>query len=133
MPFTSRRRRSLRGFTLLEVVIAMALLSVGALSIYQAIISYQDLSRLAHERNIAYFDLETAIEDVQSTPFNNIVTRFPNNQRIPKFEALHLPRERIAVRYTNPAADPLYITVTVTWRDIKARLVSESLMTARTR
>jgi prepilin-type N-terminal cleavage/methylation domain-containing protein len=125
--------RRARGFTLLEMVISMAVLSVGALSIYQSVLSYQDLSRLAHDRNVAIFDLETAVEDIQSTPFANIVSRFPHGQRIPKFESLHLPRERITVRYADPSADPLFITLTATWRDIKARTVSESVTTARTR
>ncbi|MBI1850906.1 MAG: prepilin-type N-terminal cleavage/methylation domain-containing protein [Planctomycetes bacterium] len=133
MSTPSRARRRMGGFALIEVMISMAMLSIGALSIYQSVISYQDLSRLAHDRNIAYFDLETALEDLQSTPFANIVTKFPNNQRINKFEGLHLQRERITVHYTNPASDPLYVTLTVTWRDAKARNVSESLMTARTR
>ncbi len=133
MAVLPKRRAGSRGFALIEVMIAMAMLSIGAMSIYQGVVSYQDLSRLAHDRNVAYFDLETAVEDIQSTPFANITTRFPNNQRVNKFEGLHLNRERVTVHYSDPTADPLFITVTVTWRDIKARTVTESIMTARTR
>jgi prepilin-type N-terminal cleavage/methylation domain-containing protein len=133
MSNTSRPRRRLGGFALIEVMISMAMLSIGALSIYQSVISYQDLSRLAHDRNIAYFDLETALEDIQSTPFANVVAKFPNDQRVTKFEGLHLQRERITVHYGDVAADPLYITLTVTWRDQKMRTLTETLETARTK
>jgi len=126
-------RKKNKGFSLLELLIAIALLATGAISIHHAVASYLELSDLAHDRNIAFFDLETALEDIRSTPFEKIVERYPDAAEIPKFTALHLRNERIVVSYQNPAQDPLIITATISWEDSKGRAQSQSMFTARTR
>jgi len=121
------------GFTLIELILSIALLAVGAISIYQAVFSYTELSEMAHDRNLAFFDLETALEDIRSTPFDKIVEKYPDEEPIPKFDDLHLRNERITVTYRNPNRDPLVITATIEWQDRQGRSFSESMHTARTR
>lgn len=127
------QRSSRRGFSLIELIISIALLSIGAISIYHAIFSYLELSEMANDRNIAFFDLETALEDIRSTPFDRIVDTYPDGSTITKFDALHLKNESVVVRYRNPNRDPLVITATISWEDSKGRARSESMHTARTR
>lgn len=121
------------GFTLIELIISIALLAIGAVSIYQSVFSFEELGEMAHDRNIAFFDLETALEDIRSTPFDSIVDKYPDGSQLDKFSNLHLKNERITVTYRNPNRDPLLITVTIQWRDSKNRVREESMHTARTR
>lgn len=128
-----KRARTDNGFTLIELIISIALLAIGAMSIFHSCFSFGELGEMAHERNIAFFDLETALEDIRSTPFDQIVDRYPDGSRIAKFDSLHLQRERITVTYRNPDRDPLLITATIEWLDPKGRPRTESMHTARTR
>ena len=126
-------RNDTGGFTLIERILAISLLAIGAISIFHSAFSYQDLSEMAHERNIAYFDLETVLEDIRSTPFDQIVDKYPDGATVPKFNGLHLNREQVTIEYRNPNRDPLIITATIRWRDNKGHPREESMFTARTR
>ena len=126
-------RNGNEGFTLIEVMVTITLLAVGAIAIYHSIASYHELSEMASERNIAFFDLETALEDIRSTPFDRIVDEFPDDQPIVKFNDLHLKDEQIVVRYVNPNRDPLVISAEITWTDSQGVSMTESMHTARTR
>jgi prepilin-type N-terminal cleavage/methylation domain-containing protein len=116
---TAGRRRARAGLTLVEVMIATTILAVGALVAFPTMLSFSDLSDAAREENVATHDLMTAVEDVMSTPFTQITSTYKAGAPIPRFDALHLGEESIVVTYDDPAADPLIITITASWRDRK--------------
>lgn len=118
---TPRRRARCRGLTFIELMIALAILSVVALVAFPTMLSFLDLSDSARQENVATHDLMSAVEDVMSTPFTQITTTYPQGQAIPKYQGLHLPNEAILVTYDDPKADPLLVTLTVSYDDAKRR------------
>lgn len=102
------------GFTMLEVVIASAVLLVavmGLLSFYQSPLR---LNEAARDTTIAIQDSSKVIEQIRATPFGNIEstnwdTWAQNNG------AKNLPSETMSVSYANPGTDPLEFTVTTQW------------------
>jgi prepilin-type N-terminal cleavage/methylation domain-containing protein len=127
----SRRRE--RGFTFVEIVFATAILAVAALVAFPTMLSFFELSDAARDENVATHDLMAATEDLLATPFALVTTTYPDGQPIPKFTRLHLPDEQITVRYDDPAADPLLITLTAAWSDSKGRPRQEVYRCVRTR
>jgi prepilin-type N-terminal cleavage/methylation domain-containing protein len=130
---TSRRSRRCEGLTFIEILIATAVLAIAAVVAFPTMLSFVALSDSAREKNVATHDLMIAAEDLGSTPFAVVTTTYVNGQEIPKFRALHLPKESIVVSYVDPAADPLIITLTMTWNDSKGRRHQEVLRCAHTR
>jgi prepilin-type N-terminal cleavage/methylation domain-containing protein len=131
-PIALRPRHS-GGFTLIEVLIAATVLAIAALVAFPTMLSFVALSDAARQKNVATHDLSTAMEDVMSAPFNQVTTTYVPGQPIPKFEKLHLTNERIVVAYADPAADPLVVTLTATWKDSHGRPMTGVLRCARTR
>jgi prepilin-type N-terminal cleavage/methylation domain-containing protein len=129
----SRRPRRSQGLTLIEVLIATTVLSIAAVVAFPTMLSFVALSDAAREKNVATHDLTTALEDVAATPFDQVTKTYANGLAIPKFAALHLSKESIVVAYDDPAADPLIVTLTMTWNDAKGRPLKEVMRCAHTR
>jgi len=129
----SQRAKARAGFTFIEVVIATVVLAVAALVAFPTMLSFFELSDTAREENVATHDLMASIEDILCTPFANVTTTYPDGQAIPKYTRLHLRDESLVVRYDDPAADPLLVTVTATWSDQKGRPRQEIYRCVRTR
>ena len=121
------------GITLLEVVIAAAVLTVCSLIAYPTYLSYMDLSSQNIEENIAIFDLETAFEELKTTPFLDLKTLYPDGSNMVKFNYLHLQNERVTVNYLNSSEDPLYIRLEVSWRDFQRNTQTRAIVTALTK
>ena len=94
------------GFSLLEVVITIALLTSVALSVAILLVPIARQSRIQRETEIANIAARKVLEKVQATPFHEIVTAYPNGDihAIPD-----LPSGRIVVTYADPDADPLFL------------------------
>jgi len=122
------------GFTLLEVMIALAVLTVSLLGCYAMILSCVTLSHTSRETNIAMFDLEAALEQVISTPFDDIPIAFPDGEPVAEFNGLHLADELITISYVDPDAEPLEIAAAIAWTDHRGAGTRRlTLKTARTR
>lgn len=121
------------GFTLIEVMVATAMLSVAALVAFPTILSFIQLSDAARQEDLATQDLMAAVEDVVATPFSRLTTTYADGQEIPKYALLHLPQERIVVDYVDPNADPLHIAIVATWADAKGHPRQETFRCVRTR
>jgi len=132
-PPPARAARTKGGFTLVEVLIAATVLAISALVAFPTMLSFVALSDSARQKNVATHDLSTAMEDVMSTPFNQVTATYAPGAAIPKFDRLHLTGQRIVVAYADPAADPLVITLTATWTDSHGRPMRETRRCARTR
>ena len=65
-----RPRKNFRGFSVIEATIATTFLAIAALIAFPTMISFFDLSKSAREENIAFFNLEAALEDLRSARLN---------------------------------------------------------------
>lgn len=120
----ARRSSAESGFTLLETVVAALLLALGIVAVALAQSRVLVSSRHAREIMTATTDLASAVELVASTPFAELTTRFPNGAPIAAYNGLHLRDEMITVSYPNPAAEPLEVWVSITWRDFTGEMRS---------
>ncbi len=141
-PSAARQRRE-GGFTLLEVMLAAMMLTVGALIAFPTLVSLMRLSRLSNEVNIAMFDLEEAIEDMHSVPFQNLAEEYwPGEDELteasptrvvvlPEFADRHLQEQQVQLTFTR--VNDLLVTVEAicTWRSISNGPVTRSLETSR--
>lgn len=73
----ARRRRS--GFTLIEVLAAVSILTIAAGAIVSTIITSSRLNRVGSEVALAREALESVIESVKSTPFREVFATFNAN------------------------------------------------------
>ncbi len=134
-----------RGMSLVEVLIATIILVAAAVAILQAYLTAAYLSQLSRDKSLALNDLKSMAESIRATPYNNILTDFPDgtqdgpaaNQYVAIVSTVDdgylLDNEHIVVQYINTAADPLEIIITVNWDDMRSRQVSSSIATMKTR
>jgi prepilin-type N-terminal cleavage/methylation domain-containing protein len=136
------------GMSLLEVMIAAAILSVIVIGVFSAIFTSTRQSEFSKEMEIAQFDLERVMEDILSEAFDSTITVYPAGLSIVKgtsvtringlprqYNDLVLPNEGIAVSYVMPATqqDPLEIRLTVSWRNRDGRTQTYNLATLKAR
>ncbi|HVR73156.1 MAG TPA: type II secretion system protein, partial [Planctomycetota bacterium] len=101
-----------RGFTLLEVVITVALLASVTLSGMLLIVPVARQARIRREVQIANTAARRMLEKVQAAPFSEILTLYPTSY----VESItDLPGGTLSITYVDPAADPLEIQASLTW------------------
>lgn len=122
-----RRRRA--GFSLLEVAITLAVLTVVSLSSLLAIVPVARQSRLNREVETANAEARTVLEKIQSAPFHNIPALYPDAVNIPIPTLLS---GSVTVDYADPNADPLFVQVTVAWTSRDGGAYSRTFITVRT-
>lgn len=143
------------GFTIIELMIATAVLVVFATGTYIAILSSMDLSKTARETSIATAELECILEEINNTPFVNLAVSFPGSAArpagqsvetpppcynvnpaldtsIPAYRGRNLEDERVWVEYPNPGTDPLEIRVCIWWRTHRGTHREVTMSTVRT-
>lgn len=104
--------RLLKGFTLVEVMILLVVVSIlisGAFSLFFSVITY---NKLAEHYSVAYKTLDSKIELLRSTSFDSII-----NEDAP---VANLPGSNLAVRVDNnldglPQSDIKEVEVTISW------------------
>ena len=139
----SVRERRLRedGLTLLEVLMACVVLAVVALALYLSLASGLAVTRSTGDAATATFECEQAMEEVLTTPFDDLSTTYPQGQAIAAYDNRVLKQERIAVSYNDGGAlgaagsvtSPVEIALTVTWVDTQGAPRAYRLSTARAR
>jgi prepilin-type N-terminal cleavage/methylation domain-containing protein len=130
------RSGSRGGFSLLEVVIATAILTLGAIVVYPTLFSFMEWSRMAHEDNLALHDLEAAAERLRGMPVSQILSFYPPPNtpttresparsvfvvRLSEYDGLHLANQQMDLEYYAPTADPLVYSLRITWTDFLRR------------
>ena len=111
------RRARPGGFTLVEVMVALVVLAIMSLAASGMLFSSAAVSNNDTEFKTAMADLQAVMEAINGTPFDNIVTTYPNGQAVAAFDGLHLNDESLTVSYPNPAAtNPLQVDFKVTWK-----------------
>ena len=130
-----------KGITLAEILLAMVIISVAALAVLQSYIADVNLSQVNKEDVVAAAHLNNVMEAIKCTPFSDITVDFPNgvaggsagNNYADLVGGYALNNEQLTVSYINPNADPLEITASVTWRDIRGANHTRYLVTKKTR
>jgi len=120
------------GLTLLEVTFAMASLAIVMAGAAQTLVTYHEHMELQRQRTNALESCRTVISqirtirDANTNDFPNaIFAVFPDDMAVPGFTAL--TNQQVSVDYTNPAANPLEVTVNCTWSDLRGRPVNFNL------
>lgn len=129
------------GLTLVEVLIAVAILVVGSAAIIQVYLSSAAFSEINHQDTTAMAYLTNMMEAVRSTPFSNLLDDFPDGvvdgpvgKEYSNIVGDYLlPNQSITVSYQDPDSDPLEIEVSVSWENERGRSFTRYLVTKRTR
>lgn len=127
--------------SLVEILIAsaMALICIVAIIVsYLAVLNWSEINR---QETIAMMHLTNIMETIKSTPFNNIITKFPNgvadgptsNQYATIVGGYTLASEHIKVSYVDITKDPLEITAKISWNNASGISRARYLVTKRTK
>lgn len=120
------------GFTLIEIMIAMCVSVVAILGFITAVTSIRQSSEGAYERTIALQDANRVIEQMRDAATSgtfpdNVTASYPNNGTVSGFS--NLTSEQVTVAYANSTANPLDVTVTVTWLEHGRRSMTKAIRT----
>lgn len=135
----NRRRQS--GFTFIEVIVAITVMILGFLGLYESFQASGRLREAARETNIAMFKLQTTMEYLFCVAFDDITTVLPEGAPIDivtladsvEGNDYRLNNEQIAIAYENPAMDPIKFTITINWDTRFGTPRQASLSSARMR
>ena len=120
------------GFTLIELMIALVIVTLVIAGYIGTNIAVQQNTEEMHERTLAIQDANRAIEQMRNASRvgdfpENVTTEFPQNTAVAGFTSL--ANEQVMVSYANPNANPLVVTVTVTWFSYTRRQDTETVET----
>lgn len=112
-----------KGFSLMEVMFAMLIFAVASVWLMGFYASTARLNEQSRNLTQAMNDAKILMEAIRDTAQTGGLTGaagvtgvFPAGQDLGPANGLTgLRNERVAVTYANPAADPLSVTVQVTW------------------
>lgn len=129
-----------RGFTLLELTMAISVMAGAVLTAMATQLASLNLIKTTRESNVAMTDLSAAMEQVLILPVDQIpiaTSQFAANQPIAAFTDRNLRDERIVATYPGFAAavvpDPLTIVLTCTWTDWQNNQRQLTLTSLKTR
>lgn len=126
-----------RGFSLIELAVAMAVITGGLLMILMANSYSHQTGEVYYERMVATQDAHRTIETMRASSGTgnfpaNVTATFPNGGAVGGFA--NLTNETVTVTYVDPTVDPLDVTVTTRWlrQDRRNDVISlRTLMTQR--
>lgn len=106
------------GFTVAELMITLAVVVLITAGYLGSNIVIHQATAAAFERSLALQDAHQLMEQMRDAANQgqfpeNVTSAFPDSGTVGGFNTL--PNEQVTVRYVDPAADPLDVTVTVTW------------------
>lgn len=120
------------GFTIIEIMVALLITTLVIVGYVGTNIYAQKNSEEMHERTLAIQDANWAIEEMRNvsrtgTFPGNVIANFPDDATIPGFSSLN--SEVVVASYENTSANPLNVTITVTWLSYGGRQQSTTLRT----
>ena len=116
----------------MEIMIALFVISLVLGGYIGGNILAQRNSEEMHERTVAIQNANQVIEQMRTASNTgtfpaNVVTAFPQNSNPAGFN--NLTNEVVTVSYARTTANPLRVTVTVTWRSYTGRPSTETVQT----
>ncbi|MFH1799692.1 MAG: prepilin-type N-terminal cleavage/methylation domain-containing protein [Candidatus Omnitrophota bacterium] len=122
------------GFTIIELMIALLVLTLMIGSYVGANVKAQQNTEEMNERTVALQDANRVIERMRDTSNaeslsfpSGTVAVYPNDGTIEGFN--NLTDEVVTVSYADESANPLDVTVTVTWTSYTGREHTETVKT----
>ena len=135
MSSTNQHRSA--GFSLLELLLASAIVLVVVGATAQGLVSYYSSLDLQNQRTVAVQDCAGVLSEIRDVRNNNpndfpdaITTRWPGGAEVADVGALR--NERVTVNYQDETANPLNVTVTARWEDMRGRPATVSVSTMLT-
>lgn len=132
-----RGTRCEKGFSLLELTIAMAVFAVVLGAAAQALVSYYVAMDTQEQRNTAIHICKGVLNDMRQArdadpdQFPDAITgMWPDDTLTPGPGLLR--NETVQVNYVDTNANPLEITVTVSWEDLRGRPIQATMTTLLT-
>lgn len=115
----SLRGGAMKGFTLIEVVVSMFVLSVAILALLGTFLSGLTLVESSRNRSTAAADARAVFEEMRRLANTGLPQATGQNWTTWGRNAglTTLPNEQITVTFRNPNADPVEATVTVNWQE----------------
>jgi Tfp pilus assembly protein PilV len=121
------QKRSSQGFTIVETLIAVGIFVIVITGFIAFFLNCMFLNETNRHLTLAKSHAQFAMEEVKSTPFNNITSTTWNAAAITLKGLYLLSGESIVIAVTG--TDPKDVTVTVNWKDRITRDRSLSLRT----
>jgi len=120
------------GFTLIEVLISFFVISLTIVVFIGGNVKLQQNAEVAFERSQAVKDAHRVIEDMRDhantgTFPDDLLAEYPDDGEVSGYSTL--PDEVVTVDYADTGADPLDVTVTVSWTAANRMSLSSSLRT----
>ncbi|MBI4550596.1 MAG: type II secretion system protein [Candidatus Omnitrophica bacterium] len=118
------KRNPCGGFTLLELVIAAALLSIAILATSFSILSITDMTELSREKIVAIQDANRVLEEMRNTVNTSAALlrstdwtawAAANVVNAKGANDITLNQESITAAFPNAAGNPVAVTLTVNW------------------
>jgi Tfp pilus assembly protein PilV len=129
------RQTARSGTSLIEVIIAMSVLTIALISFLSLIFSSNQLSASSREGSIAAYDLQSAVEDTFAIPYDEFRTRYPNNYTFPAATYNHLRNE--SLRLNRLAEDPggswIEYRIEITYTSHRGKPTRDFITTRRAR
>lgn len=123
-----------RGFTFIELMIAMVVASLTILSFVMTQSKIQINAESAYETKVAAQDAHRFVDQMRLTAKTgtfpaNLVTAFPAGSVAGYTSMPSSSSETMTVSYASVSADPLDVTVTVSWTGYNRRAASQTIHT----
>lgn len=127
--------KSQNGFTLIEVMITMAVMAAALLAVLTANAMISQTSEGAYQRLVAIQDANQVIERMRNTAATgtfpgNVTAAYPNGGNVAGFTSL--PNETVTVSYASAITNPLDVTVTVNYLENGRRAANTALRSVMT-
>lgn len=120
------------GLTLVELMVTMVVVVLALVGYIGATTFLQKQSEIKFEKSLAIQDANRVLEQMRDASETgnfptNVTGTFSNGAAVAAFNGLNLTNEVVTVSYADATADPLDVTVTVTWQTVEGRNVTTAL------
>jgi prepilin-type N-terminal cleavage/methylation domain-containing protein len=126
-------KKNPQAFSLIELLVVAAIVSYSISAILATFTSSVALNEMSRNLTTATVHAEYILENIKDTTFANIPTDITNGvwnwntASVTSNGLIALNSEAISVQYTG--TNPLKVTVSVAWNDLRGRSRSQSLQT----